>query len=359
MDSSPATSLARPPATTGASPVRGVARGLTRGLIAATAMATLLALLARQGWLFDLLTFWHQQLFALAALLAIGAALSGLRAWAVLAAAATLVNGAVVLVPATAPAAPAPMDDAVQLRVLSFNLLTENYFTGRVERFLRKTGADVLVLQEVTPYWGTKLEALRDLYPHVRPSLVPFSSDVVVMSRRPLLEAEVLPVPPDATAAAWVRPLRAVVELDGQRVVLYAVHPETPRSPERWRKRNAQLAWLADAVPRRDPDRPVLVAGDFNAPPWSPFLRDLLHSTGLRSAAGGGFRWPTRQPMLWSPYLSWLGAPVDHVLVSPGIAVDAFSVQRDVESDHLPIMADLRLPIPRREAQSSVVSPAR
>jgi endonuclease/exonuclease/phosphatase (EEP) superfamily protein YafD len=142
-------------------------------------------------------------------------------------------------------------------------------------------------------------------------------------------------------------------------VALYGVHPETPRSPERWRARNAQLAWLADAIPRRDPDRPVIVAGDFNTPPWSPFFRDLLRHVGLRSAAGAGFRWPTRQPMLWSPYLSWLGAPVDHVLVSPDVAVDAFAVQRDVESDHLPIMTDLRLASPRGEAQSAPVSPAR
>ena len=47
--------------------------------------------------------------------------------------------------------------------------------------------------------------------------------------------------------------------------------------------------------------------------------------------------------MLAAPLLAWLGAPVDHVLVSHDITADRFAVGHSVYSDHLPVIADLRL----------------
>jgi hypothetical protein len=38
------------------------------------------------------------------------------------------------------------------------------------------------------------------------------------------------------------------------------------------------------------------------------------------------------------------GAPVDHILVSRNIEVKHFEVGPDIGSDHLPLIADLRLP---------------
>lgn len=95
--------------------------------------------------------------------------------------------------------------------------------------------------------------------------------------------------------------------------------------------------------------------GDFNTPPWSFLFTDLTAAAQLRDAGGGGIRQPTRQPMLAAPHLAWLGAPVDHVLVSPEIGVAAFAVGPSVHSDHLPVIADLRL----HGAQPSGASPAR
>mgnify|MGYP002718390380 CR=1 FL=1 len=120
-----------------------------------------------------------------------------------------------------------------------------------------------------------------------------------------------------------------------------------------------ELGWIAELMAHRDEPGPRIVAGDFNASPWSPFMRDFIRVTGLRDASGGGLREPTRQPMLLSPYLSWLGAPVDHLLVSPDVAVRSFSIGRHVESDHLPIIADLQLAGAGERDQSSGIKPAR
>ena len=70
-----------------------------------------------------------------------------------------------------------------QVKLLTLNLLGENYYTGRVSRYLRQTAADIVVLEENTPYWSEKLVELRDLYPYTWPEILPFSSDVLVLSR--------------------------------------------------------------------------------------------------------------------------------------------------------------------------------
>jgi endonuclease/exonuclease/phosphatase family metal-dependent hydrolase len=182
--------------------------------------------------------------------------------------------------------------------------------------------------------------------------LSPPGGDIAVLSRRPLQEVERLEPPPEAVDGPRTRPLRVVV--DG--VAIYAVHPDTPRTAAGWRRRNALLAWLGRAVRARDGARPRIIAGDFNTPPGSPYLAELQRAAGVRDAAGGGLRHPTRQPLLFAPYLALLGAPVDHVLVSPEISVAGFAVGRDVESDHLPVVADLLLP---GGAQPAEVSPDR
>lgn len=312
---------------------------------------TLLSLGARHAWLLDLLTFARQHLLFAAAALVPAAWLAGSRPGAIAAAAAVAVNLTLLLPPAAAPALPSPTAP-VPLRVLSLNLLNQNYYANRVQRFLRRSGADVILVQELAEFTGEKLAGLRDLYPYAWPALSPPGGDIAVLSKRPLQEVERLEPPPAAVDSPRGRPLRLLV--DG--VAIYAVHPDTPRSPASWRRRNALLDWLGRTISTRDGDRPSIVAGDFNTPPGSPFLVAFERAAGLRDAAGAGLRRPTRQPLLLAPYLAPLGAPVDHVLVSPGIAVAAFAVGRDVESDHLPIIADLLLP---RAAQPAIASPAR
>ena len=146
-----------------------------------------------------------------------------------------------------------------------------------------------------------------------------------------------------------------MIAVGGREVAIYAVHPPTPRSLDQWQVRNHQLEWLAAYSLALDADRPRIILGDFNTPPWS-FLFAYIKMVGqLHDAAGGSFRRPTRQPMLAAPLLAWLGAPVDHVLLSTDITADRFAVGHSVYSDHLPVIADLRL----EAIQSSAASPAR
>jgi endonuclease/exonuclease/phosphatase (EEP) superfamily protein YafD len=330
---------------------------LLGGTILGLVLATLLSLppVARQAWLLDLLTFGRQHLLALALVLAAAAFWAGRRRLSLAALACAALNLALMLPPAGASFLTSRADAAagIELRVLTLNLLGENYYTKRVVRYLRASGADIVALQELTPYWAEKLAELRDTYPYMSLPLEPWRSSSLILSKHPFVEAGALPAPGAAATGKWNWPLRALVDVHGERVAVYVVHPETPRSLEQWRMRNRYFAWLGQEVRERDGERPRIVMGDFNTPPWSPYLTDFAVAAGIRQASTGLLRWPTRQPLVLAPYLSWLGAPVDHVMISPGLEPAAFGVGRDVKSDHLPVAAAIRLP-----AQVSSASPA-
>ena len=292
------------------------------------------SLLGRQGWLFDLLTFGrpHQAVAGVAMALL---AMAMRRRRALVVALALAAVHAVPLLPASGGAAAAPGGRA--LRLMTLNVLFSSRDAGAVVELVRAPRPDLLVLQEAEPYWHAALQPLRTLLPYQAP-LGSTSGETVLLSRHPF-RAEHRREAPGASVEG--PPVLAAVDVVGREVAVLAVHARTPRSAAWWRYRNAHLAWLAEAAANAGKAGPVIVAGDFNTPPWSPFFTDFLEAGGLRDAAGGGLSWPTRQPLLLAPWLSWLGAPVDHVTVSPEIEVARYTVGPHVGSDHLPVIADL------------------
>jgi endonuclease/exonuclease/phosphatase (EEP) superfamily protein YafD len=76
--------------------------------------------------------------------------------------------------------------------------------------------------------------------------------------------------------------------------------------------------------------------------PWSYRLQRLLASAGLRRHATFLRSWPTHlYPQLRLPAPAFL---IDHVLSTPDIRSVSIRTGPVVGSDHLPVIAQLRLP---------------
>ena len=116
-------------------------------------------------------------------------------------------------------------------------------------------------------------------------------------------------------------------------VQIVAIHPPPPMRPRHARSRNGVLR---DSAQMLVGEGPRILLGDFNCTPWSPYFRRLRKATGLCDAAlGRGLVWtwyPTRLP---------LGIPIDHVLVSPDLAVADYQVGPNLGSDHRAVTVDL------------------
>ena len=152
--------------------------------------------------------------------------------------------------------------------------------------------------------------------------------------------------------------LRCVVEVDGIAVNVVTAHFESPRSglnaarhegldgADDWQQNFEDRLGQSRALARdlAGMARPLIVAGDLNAPEHSPVVRTLLQ-LGLRdaySSAGRGYGYSYGQALR----LGFSFLRIDHVLVSPGIGVtDGFAGSAG-PSEHRPVIADLLL---RRE----------
>lgn len=172
-----------------------------------------------------------------------------------------------------------------------------------------------------------------------------------ILSRLPILEGaqmerEVFRLAGGAgLVATWA------LELDGRVVDVTNIHLETPRAGfERLR-----AGRLREAIPvieekshlrdvelrsaRRwveSSDRPRIVAGDFNTPPESRAYRSAWGDwTNAFTRAGRGFG-GTRLN-------GWIRVRIDHVLVDDRWTVVDARTGEDVGSDHLPVIATVRL----------------
>jgi len=243
-------------------------------------------------------------------------------------AAATL---AVVVAPRAARR-PQPAASGPVLRVLTVNLLCGRADAGAVVALVRRTGADVLFLQELTADAVTCLKeaGLDGLMPQ---ELTEFSGGLRgsgIYSRFPLSEWS----PPAQTQA--VRPAAVLEVPGGEKVELVCVHPYPPRPP--WPQGVARWRHELAALPPPG-DLPRVLAGDFNATLDHAVFRSVVR-LGYADAArqAGNALAPTWGPDGWLALIT-----IDHVLVNRRCAVRASSVHAVPGSDHRALYAEVQL----------------
>ena len=97
------------------------------------------------------------------------------------------------------------------------------------------------------------------------------------------------------------------------------------------RARLRQMKYIGSIV---DKYEHVVVMGDMNCQADSLEMQVLMETTGLLAPAGGLKTFPS-----WRPTKK-----LDHILVSPSLIVEKFSVLDAVYSDHLPISMEVIIP---------------
>ncbi len=313
----------------GALPSRLHPLGLTRLGLAALAVGCVVwaggrSLGLERGFPLVPLMAWTPFATVAAALVAVLAVALKARAAAVAAAASALVL--------TAQVAPRALPDGGErgagrpLTVLSVNLHRGLASPTKVVDLARRSGADVVSLQEVDAAGLARLDraGLRARFPSRVVALDRGHHGTALYAREPLR-----PRPRDrGTFNA-----QAVAALG--EVEITAVHPPAPSTARRAR------AWRDDlhALPGAG-GRLRILAGDFNATLDHAPLRRLLR-TGYRDAAdvtGSGLR-PT-----WPVGGSLPPVTIDHVLASERIGVRAVELHEIDGSDHRALLAEVVLP---------------
>jgi endonuclease/exonuclease/phosphatase family metal-dependent hydrolase len=257
---------------------------------------------------------------------------------------------------------------SVELRAASYNIHagagTDGRFDlGRLTAAIRALDADVIGLQEVDVHWDarSRWRDLRGDLARATGMFVRFGPiyDLgppapgrprrrygnAILSRYPILKAHNHEITRLSTQVPDPRPeLRPglpeiVINARGAHVHVYSTHLDYRDDPEvRQMQVDDTLKILAEDSRDGHPVRQILL-GDFNALPDAPELvplwRVLTDAWTATEPTGEGMTYPASAP----------DRRIDYVAVSRSLDVRAVHVARTPASDHLPVVADLLVPL--------------
>lgn len=272
------------------------------------------------SWALDLLTHWQLLWCSLAVL---GMGLAGAKATTGLRAAGVATIGCVGLAVAGLSIQPGALSrltpgvhepPGLTVNVASANLLYGSADLKALRGWLNDTQADLVVLQEVTPAAALQLAGWAEYKAKVMtPQEDGFG--MAVFSRN------------EAARVSWGvsygSPF-AVVKIQRGSVpfTFFGIHPPPPAKPSWHGLRNSLMEHLVEEAELGS----SIVAGDFNATPWSAGMprRALFRATSLM---------PT-----------WLGVlPIDQIMATSDWSVVDEGRGPDIGSDHRPVWAQLTL----------------
>lgn len=300
------------------------AAGASAAVLCALAAPTLPYSTSAVRWLVELGGHWVWPATAMTLLTAWRG-----RGWVRGMSAAAACTGIVALALAHSPVS-AGAPDAPRLRIASSNVFIGNKDASKLLLpWIAERKPDVLMVQEVSPAMAAELEKLAD-YPHRMVVGRVDGFGIALLSKHPLANVHLIPGEGDTPA------IGATMTWQGKEVELVAAHPLPPITAPLYARRNHRLAQLADGLAQSG--KPAIIAGDFNATPWSSGVK-VVEERGLRRATSLVPTWPAQLGPLAL-------IPIDQVMVSKQWDVVARQRGPNVGSDHFPVEVDLSLAVP-------------
>lgn len=217
------------------------------------------------------------------------------------------------------------------LRVMAYNIWIDNSNTDAIAQSIQDQNPDILLLSEISSSMMTEMQSRLDFPHHYRTS----GSNNALFSRYPLLETSTI----DFGVKTRGRTFSLVVnvQLENDVVTVIGVHPTIPIIPKFFHIRNQQLDSFAKIS--RELDGKVIVLGDFNATPWSPYFDRFERLSQLNNAGRGQWIWATWyfNQTLTTRYIK---IPIDHIETRGFRALKTW-VGKTGGSDHKPIITVL------------------
>lgn len=226
-----------------------------------------------------------------------------------------------------------------QIRIESFNVNIENQEYQAAINVVRNDNPNVALFIEIQDEWFKKLKTgLKDVYPY---SFRSPGGGLAIFSQIPLEDVGGINL--DGVGHHLI----ANLEVNGKLIHFIGTHPFVPVKPSTFQRRNLQLLALEKYIQQQQ--KPVIIAGDFNLTPWSPYYRKFIKKTGLhntRLGFGTLPSWP--HPTTYIKKIpSWLmpliNIPIDHCFVSKEFGVVNTRISGSGNSDHAAIIVDLIL----------------
>lgn len=214
---------------------------------------------------------------------------------------------------------------AKTLTVASSNVHLSTTDTTALHAWLTTKNPQIVIVLEVSHALGEQLASLKE-YPFqvVNADNSPFG--IALLSKFPILKSTTV------NNNENIAHIEADINFEGKIISVYAFHPMPPLNSYYHQSRDAQLSVLAKKIQSRQ--LPAIIAGDFNATPWSSAFRSLtafnLKRTNLAPT------WPNLGYKI-------IGIPIDHIVASNHWRLTNHLVGQAIGSDHFPVITTLSL----------------
>lgn len=216
-----------------------------------------------------------------------------------------------------------------EIKLLSFNTWHANGDLDRLQTYVERVDADIVLVYEFGPNKLALIERLKTIYPYTGGCAETWHCSVQIFSKREFATVEA------GRREQFDGPPR-VVATYGQgaaRLTIIGAHMMRPiDGPNGHLKEMRRVAGIAKAALG-----PVIVAGDFNATSWSHSFNVFREESGLTHMGRFLPSWPAEVKGL--PQLA-----IDHVWVSKELTVTNVHLGPHAGSDHRPLVASIRLP---------------
>lgn len=279
-----------------------------------------------------------------------------LKGFVVATAATGFLASAVVVVPefvsGFVPRAAVAQPDRQSYKLMTWNIFGENRDTAGAARMIHAEDPDIVAIQEYLDVQHTRLHPLLvQRYPYWARCAGGYRAYVAIYSRLPFADLSQGACENDHDPERTARVIARFSGSGGASFTVVSTHLDWPVqvsplfSPDMgWRDRidamtrrqRDQFAVLAEAVAGLD--GPVVLAGDFNATPWSYALRRFAPAAGLVRHTYNLPTFPT--------LVHWRGwrvtppvLPIDHVFTRGGLEVHEVRTGAPAGSDHRPVIA--------------------
>jgi endonuclease/exonuclease/phosphatase (EEP) superfamily protein YafD len=233
------------------------------------------------------------------------------------------------------------------IRVLQINVYRGNADYDKVVEYIRRESPDLLLIEELSPAWDSELRRRLTEYPYRFTIPIDTPQGIGEFSRVPLRNPQPLKLAGRQCPAI-------AFEIQQGSSILHVIHTHLsgPTSRGGFKLQSRQLLELSEIAASKP--RPLLIAGDFNATPWTREFQAMLQSAGVQTTCttkGYHTTWPSAIPSktvfgkkLRLPAglvsVAWR-IPIDQFLISNRIVLSKLKVGTYVGSDHYPVTADL------------------
>jgi len=237
-------------------------------------------------------------------------------------------------------------------KVVTYNVQGANQELDDATAWLIASNADIIVLQETSEGYDSRLAGLYDVYAHEEH----IEGSVRIFSRYEIVSKDLIVIEESPGHLA----LRLVLNQNGHELAVYATHFALPQSKVKHlafptpnygiyfalhydeTRRNTMIRTLLDIL--REETRPYIVAGDFNTSDASLIYQEIetvMIDAFREAGTGAGRTWPVAEtiglPRVIRPFIR-----IDYIWHSPQLrAVEASVGTVPIGSDHLPVTAIL------------------